>query len=124
VQLDNGIVDLPIGRHARDRKKMAVNFVESKDAVTQYRVLERFRNATLVELKLGTGRTHQIRVHMAYIGHPILGDDTYGVKAPIKRPALHAKMLGFIHPVTKKYMEFTSELPADMIKLIKILRAK
>jgi len=122
VQLDNGIVDLPIGRHPRNRKKMAVNFVDSKEATTQYKVIERFKSATLLELKLGTGRTHQIRVHLAYIGHPILGDDTYGVKARIGRPALHAKTLGFVHPSTNKRVEFTSVLPQDMIELIEYLR--
>lgn len=124
AELDNGVVDLPIGRSSRDRKKMAVNFVKSKSAVTTYKVLERFKGATLLELILGTGRTHQIRVHMSYLGHPLIGDDKYGMNKDINRPALHAKTLGFIHPVTKKYMEFTSNLPADMVKLIKRVRAK
>ena len=78
-----------------------------------------FYSATLLELKILTGRTHQIRVHMAYIGHPIVGDEKYGSRAHIGRPALHAKTLGFIHPKTKPYVEFTTELPADMVELIK-----
>lgn len=121
VQLDNGIIDLPIGRSLRDRKKMAVNFEHSKEAVTRYKVLERFHGASILEVVLGTGRTHQIRVHLAYIGHPILGDVKYGTKnETIARPALHAKSLGFIHPVTKKAMKFNTELPKD----IKVLIAK
>jgi 23S rRNA pseudouridine1911/1915/1917 synthase len=119
VQLDNGIVDLPIGRHVRDRFKMAVDFNSDKDAVTTYHVVERFRDSTLLELVLQTGRTHQIRVHMSHIGHPLLGDDKYGTRGQFPRPMLHAKLLGFTHPVTKKYMEFKSPTPNDMKKLIK-----
>lgn len=122
VQFDNGIVDVPIGRSDYDRKKMAVDPESERDAVTHYRVLERFADATLVELKLGTGRTHQIRVHMAHIGHPVLGDETYGTKAPIGRPALHARTIGFTHPSKNEYVEFSSRLPADMEKLIRELR--
>ena len=121
VQLDNGVIELPIGRHRRDRKKMAVDFAgsETKAAVTRYKALKRFKDFTLLELTLGTGRTHQIRVHMAYIDHPLLGDDKYGTHSSvIDRPALHAKTIGFIHPVTKKYIEFTSDLPKDMKRLI------
>jgi 23S rRNA pseudouridine1911/1915/1917 synthase len=118
VELDNGIIELPIGRHIRDRKKMAVKFEASKEALTRYKVLKRFEGFTVLELMLGTGRTHQIRVHMSYIGHPLIGDATYGSRAPIGRPALHAKTIGFMHPVTRKYMEFTSELPADMKEII------
>jgi len=118
VQLDNGIIDLPIGRSARDRKKMAVDFSQDRSAVTRYRVLERFRDSTLLELVLATGRTHQIRVHMSYLGHPLVGDQKYGSKQHFGRPALHAKALGFVHPVTGKYMEFSSELPPDMKGLI------
>lgn len=120
VELDNGIVELPIGRSPKDRKKMIVKFEDSKDALTSYAVLERFADdTTMIELVLGTGRTHQIRVHMAHIGHPLVGDEKYGHKDSIGRPALHAKVIGFIHPRTGKYMEFSSELPEDMLKLIK-----
>jgi 23S rRNA pseudouridine1911/1915/1917 synthase len=126
VQLDNGVVNLPVGRSGYDRKKMAVNFDEDegREAITRYKVVERFAEATLLEVTLGTGRTHQIRVHLSYIGHPILGDVTYGRSGNIARPALHAKTLGFVHPVTKKYVEFTSELPGDMLKLIEELRGQ
>jgi 23S rRNA pseudouridine1911/1915/1917 synthase len=123
VQLDNGIIDLPIGRSTRDRKKMAVVFERSREAVTRYKVLERFRNTTLLEITLGTGRTHQIRVHLSYIGHPILGDVKYGTTMTgFSRPALHAKTLGFVHPITKKYVQFDTEFPHDMKVLIENLR--
>lgn len=122
VELDNGIVELPIGRSYKDRKKMMVKFDDAKDAVTAYKVIERFDGATLLELVLGTGRTHQIRVHMTYIGHPLVGDEKYGQAADIGRPALHAKVIGFIHPATGKYMEFSSDLPDDMLKLIRELK--
>ncbi len=118
VDLDNGVIELPIARSTRDRKKMAVRFEGSKSAKTFYKVLKRFANFTLLELKLATGRTHQIRVHLSYIGHPLLGDDKYGTKGILDRPALHAKTIGFVHPATGNYMEFTSELPEDMKKLI------
>ena len=118
VQLDNGVIELPIGRSVRDRKKMAVKFAGSKSAKTSYKVTRRFKNFTLLEIILATGRTHQIRVHMSYIGHPLLGDERYGTKGILNRPALHASRLGFIHPITKKYMEFTTELPSDMEELI------
>ena len=80
--------------------------------------MERFKNSSILEVTLGTGRTHQIRVHMLHIGHPIVGDEKYGYKDSIGRQALHAKTIGFIHPKTGKYMEFSSELPDDMLKLI------
>jgi len=125
MELDNGIVELPIGRSTRDRKKMAVDFSSDKAAVTRYKVLERFNGSTLLELTLGTGRTHQIRVHMAYLSHPLIGDVSYGTKSDvIARPALHAKLIGFTHPVTKEYLEFSSELPSDMKRLISVLRAE
>jgi 23S rRNA pseudouridine1911/1915/1917 synthase len=124
VQLDNGIIDLPIGRHARDKLRMAVDFNSDKNAVTRYHVLERFRDSTLLELVLETGRTHQIRVHMSHIGHPLLGDDKYGTRGEYPRPMLHAKLLGFTHPVTGKYMEFKSPIPKDMNRLIKDKRSK
>jgi len=124
VQFDNGIVEAPLGRSRDDRRKVAVDFESDKNAVTSYKVIERFKNSTFLELRLGTGRTHQIRVHMAHIGHPVVGDETYGTnaKASIGRPALHAKTIGFTHPSTGKYIEFTSQLPKDMKKLIKELK--
>jgi 23S rRNA pseudouridine1911/1915/1917 synthase len=119
VELDNATIDLPIGRSGRDRKKMGVRFTRSKSATTRYKVLKRFGNFTLLELELGTGRTHQIRVHLSHLGHPILGDDKYGTRGELKRPALHAKTLGFVHPITKKRMEFDSEIPGDMEEFLK-----
>ena len=99
---DEGVIDKPIGRHPTDRKKMAINERNGKPAVTHYRVLERFGNYTYIECQLETGRTHQIRVHMASIGHPLLGDAVYGPKkCPVKNlqgQTLHAMVLGFIHP--------------------------
>jgi 23S rRNA pseudouridine1911/1915/1917 synthase len=124
VQLDNGIIDLPIGRHVRDRFRMAVDFNSEKEAITKYHVLERFKDSTLMELVLATGRTHQIRVHMSHIGHPLLGDDKYGTRGQFPRPMLHARLLGFTHPSTKKYLEFESPIPKDMKKLIRTKRAE
>ncbi len=120
MDLDNGIIELPIGRSSRDRKKMAVSYEKSKDAVTRYSVMDRMADSTLLEIVLGTGRTHQIRVHMSHIGHPLLGDVKYGSpNAEAKVLCLHAKTLGFTHPVTGKYMEFTSDIPKDMKAIIK-----
>ncbi len=109
---ERGRIDAPIGRDPIDRKKMAV-VKEGKDAVTNFRVVERFKKFTLCEFKLETGRTHQIRVHMKYIGYPLVGDPQYGSKKLISETGqyLHAGVLGFIHPKTKEYMEFRSELP-------------
>lgn len=119
VELDAGLIDLPIARHPRNREKMAINYADSKNAQTIYRVLKRFRDYTFIELMPKTGRTHQLRVHLAYIGHPILGDIKYGVRSDkINRPALHAQVLGFSHPATGKYIEFSTDLPADMERLI------
>jgi len=107
-----GTVDAPIGRDKYDRKKMCVTHQNSKHAVTHYVVLEEFNGYTLTKFTLETGRTHQIRVHSAYIGHPVLGDDVYGKPFKgIDGQCLHAKKIGFIHPKTKEYMEFDSELP-------------
>lgn len=119
VEFDNGTIDLPIGRHRRHRQKMAVGFTQSKEAVTHYRVVRRFKDYTRLELKLQTGRTHQIRTHMEYLGHPLLGDKKYGRTShkKIDRHALHAATLGFLHPVTKEFLEFKAELPADMKRL-------
>ncbi len=114
IKEDSLTVNAPIGRHPVKRKQMAVTLKNSKNAVTHCTVLERFKNFTHITLKLETGRTHQIRVHMAYIGHPVAGDDVYGPKKVIKSlggQCLHAKKIGFIHPVTGEYLEFESELP-------------
>lgn len=122
---DEGTVDAPIGRHPIDRKKMAVNHKNGKEAVTHYQVLERFGNATYVECRLETGRTHQIRVHMSSIGHPLLGDEVYGSgKNPwhLQGQALHAMILGFIHPHTGEYMEFQAPLPDYFCALLEKLR--
>ncbi|MCG2712209.1 MAG: RluA family pseudouridine synthase [Candidatus Omnitrophica bacterium] len=121
VEYDEGIIDEPISRSPFDRKKMKVCHASSREAKTFYRVLSRCEDASVLEVFPQTGRTHQIRVHMAYLGHPILGDSQYGKnqsKYPIKRQALHAKMLGFIHPESKKYVEFIAEVPLDMQNII------
>lgn len=108
----SGRIDAPIGRSRYDRKKMCVTELNSKNAVTHYEVLEEFGQYSLVRFRLETGRTHQIRVHSAYIGHPVLGDDVYGkAYKGLNGQCLHAKKIGFIHPETKAYMEFDSELP-------------
>lgn len=122
---DEGTIEGPVGRHPADRKKMAINYKNGKEAVTHYRVLERFGNATYIECQLETGRTHQIRVHMASIGHPLLGDTTYGSsKNPyhLQGQAHHAMVIGFLHPVTNTYMEFTAPLPEYFLKLLEKLR--
>ena len=122
---DEGTIEGPIGRHPIDRKKMAVNYKNGKDAVTHYKVLERFKNATYVECRLETGRTHQIRVHMTSIGHPLLGDEVYGSgKNPyhLQGQTLHAMILGFVHPSTGEYMEVTAPLPEYFVKLLEKLR--
>ena len=122
---DTGRIEGPIGRHPIDRKKMAINYKNGKDAVTHYQVLERFGNATYVECRLETGRTHQIRVHMASKGHPLLGDQVYGsARNPyhLQGQALHAMILGFVHPRSGEYMEFEAPLPEYFIKLLEKLR--
>ncbi len=121
---DEGTVSANIGRSTNDRKKMAV-VKEGRNAVTHYKVLERLGKFTLLELRLETGRTHQIRVHMSHIGHPLLGDEVYGPKKPpfnTEGQILHARVLGFIHPVTGKYMEFETELPEYFVKILELLR--
>ena len=122
---DEGMVEGPIGRHPTDRKKMAINHKNGKDAVTHYKVLKRYDGFTHLQLKLETGRTHQIRVHMAYIGHPVAGDPVYGVKKVITSlngQCLHARVIGFVHPITEKYIEITSELPIYFTQFLNRLR--
>ena len=121
---DIGTINKPIGRNKRDRLKMGI-VDDGKRAVTHYEVLERYKNTTLIKCVLETGRTHQIRVHMASIGHPLVGDEVYGFKKQrfkLKGQVLHAKTLGFIHPKTKEYMEFTTDLPKYYNDLIEKLR--
>ncbi len=131
---DEGEIALMIGRSATDRKKMSTRVKTGREAVTKWKVLKRFHNATLIQAKLGTGRTHQIRVHFASIGHPVLGDRTYGKKTEVEkkgskttirfpRQMLHAEVLGFIHPQHGEYLEFSSPLPEDMKKGIAELEA-
>ena len=125
IKEDSGTVNAPIGRHPIDRKKMSINEKNGRNAVTHYRVLERFGEYTYIACELETGRTHQIRVHMASIHHPLLGDCVYGpAKCPwtLQGQTLHAKILGIIHPRTGKYMEFDAPLPEYFEKLLKKLR--
>lgn len=114
IKTNSGTIDAPVGRHPVNRFKRAVVEKNGKRAVTHFKVLERYSGYTLVELKLETGRTHQIRVHMSYFGYPLVGDPLYGIKKKkfnLNGQMLHAKILGFIHPTTLEYMEFNSELP-------------
>lgn len=126
VKEDEGTIEGPIGRHPIERKKMAINEKNGKPAITHYKVLERFGNYTYMQFKLETGRTHQIRVHMSSIGHPLLGDSLYASgKSPFKNlcgQTLHAKTIGFIHPSTKEYMEFHAPLPEYFEKLLSQLK--
>jgi len=140
--MDEGEIDAPIGRDRADRKRMAVIGISSRDAATSFRVLERYDVASLLSLRLRTGRTHQIRVHMSYLGYPVFGDPKYGGRrkalrslpdslrprgeallGTISRQALHAATLGFVHPVSGRYMEFSSDLPEDMRSLLELLRS-
>jgi 23S rRNA pseudouridine1911/1915/1917 synthase len=124
---DRGTVDAPIGRHPRDRQRMAVVSQGGRHAVTHYRVLERFGPYTLLELRLETGRTHQIRVHMAYLGHPLVGDLKYGPSRPhfdLQGQFLHAATLGFHHPREGEYMEFTAPLPGELQDILARLKEK
>lgn len=115
----SGTVDAPIGRHKNDRKKMCVTTENSRNAVTHYSVIKQYGNYAHVRLRLETGRTHQIRVHLAYIGHPVLGDDVYGKPyKDLDGQCLHARKIGFVHPTTGEYMEFTGELPEYFRKLL------
>lgn len=124
VQHDEGICEEPVGRAFLNRKKVIVKPSGGKDAVTRFRVVKRFANATLLEIRPQTGRTHQIRVHLAHLGHPVLGDTFYGTMHPrIQRQALHASTLGFEHPRTKKSLSFTTELPEDIRGLLRFLES-
>jgi 23S rRNA pseudouridine1911/1915/1917 synthase len=136
---DSGTIVAPIGRSRRDRKKMAVTSVNSKEAITKFSVIERYAKFSLIELKLETGRTHQIRVHLSHIGYPVVGDPTYGgrnraIKSAVSqnvrialqrlsRQALHAQLLGFIHPGTDQYVEFSAPIPEDIQNVIDALRS-
>lgn len=132
VRGDSGKISMKIGRSMTDRKKMSVRTRKGKEAETKWDVIEKFKNATLIRAKLSTGRTHQIRVHFASSGHPVLGDDTYGKKTSITlsgnrklrfpRQMLHAKVLGFRHPVTGRKMRFTSPIPNDMQEALNALK--
>lgn len=124
IKEERGTINAPIGRHPADRLKMAVVAKNGKEAVTHFTVLKRFHDYTLIQAKLETGRTHQIRVHMAYIHHPLVGDPVYGPKKEkfnIEGQALHAQTLGFVHPSTGQYMEFYAELPPYFTRIIKVI---
>lgn len=121
---DEGTVCTPIGRDEKDRKRMAVNEKNGKEAVTHYRVLQRFRDFTYIECRLETGRTHQIRVHMTSIGHPLLGDEIYGPRKTafhLEGQTLHAYCLGFMHPVSGQYIEVKAPIPPYFLHLLEIL---
>jgi 23S rRNA pseudouridine1911/1915/1917 synthase len=139
VRENEGVVELPVGRHPRDRKRMSIRSPRGREALTRWRVVERFGDVTLLEVVIKTGRTHQIRVHLNTIGHPVIGDRIYwnprrlasvsdraerSKLAEMTRQALHAGTLGFHHPLTREYMEFTSPLPEDMETLIRYLRER
>lgn len=119
IKEDSGTIDAPIGRDKNDRKKMAVNF-DGKKAITHFKVIERYKDATLLEVVLETGRTHQIRVHMNYINHPVVNDPTYGNRKLFDESGqcLHAKELGFVNPTNNEYMEFNSELPECFLNIL------
>lgn len=124
---ENGTVNAPIGRSKKDRKKMCVTYENSKDAVTHYEVIQNYGEFTHLKCILETGRTHQIRVHMASIGHPVAGDDVYGPKKIITKlngQCLHAKVIGFVHPRSGKYMEFNSELPEYFKNFLNEIKTK
>ncbi len=124
IKEDDGEINAPLGRSDKDRKKRTVTTKNSKLAITNYWVVSRFSKYTLLKLKLKTGRTHQIRVHMKYIGHPVVGDDVYGSKINkfgLEGQLLHSKILGFVHPTTSEYMEFESELPDYFLRVLKII---
>ena len=122
VASDEGTISAPIGRHPTNRQKMAVRYDSTRDALTRYRVVKRFKNATVLELCPQTGRTHQLRVHLKHLGHPILGDLRYGIQAGFSRQALHAHRLGFQHPGKGKWVEFVSPLPTDLKQALERFR--
>lgn len=127
IEHNSGTIDAPIGRDPKDRKKMTVTEINSKEAVTHFDVVERFKNYTLIKCKLETGRTHQIRVHMQFIGHPIVGDEVYGRRKTLKDTqgqVLHAYKLELIHPSTKEKMTFEAELPAYFQELLTKIRSE
>ena len=127
INEDTATIDAPIGRDKNDRKKMAVTSENSKDAITHIRVLDRYKDSTLIRCKLETGRTHQIRVHLNYIGHPVVNDPVYGYKKLIDKDfgqMLHAEKIGFVHPTTKEYMEFTAPLPGRFKEILEIYKTK
>jgi 23S rRNA pseudouridine1911/1915/1917 synthase len=121
IKEEKGTIDAPIGRDPKNRLRMAVTDSNSRSAITHYKVLQRLGDFTYIQAKLETGRTHQIRVHMAYIKHPLLGDHVYGPKKRIlgaEGQVLHAKSIGFVHPRNQVYMEFTSELPKEFQRIL------
>lgn len=125
IKEDTATIDAPIGRDKNNRKKMTVTSENSKEAVTHIKVLERYKNATLIRCKLETGRTHQIRVHLNYINHPVVNDPVYGHKKLIDKnfgQMLHAEKISFVHPTTKEYMEFTSPLPERFKEILEIYK--
>lgn len=127
IKDDEGTIDAPIGRHPIDRKKMSINHQNGRNAITHYKVLERFGDYTYIQCQLETGRTHQIRVHMSSLRYPLLGDQVYGPqKCPFKLQGqtLHAKILGIVHPTTGEYMEFDAQLPEYFEKLLQRFREK
>ena len=131
IKKGSGTIEVGLGRHVKERKKISVHTNNAREAVTLYKVRERFRNATLVEVEIKTGRTHQIRVHMAHIGHPVLGDRTYGSakndrmgELVIPRQMLHAESLSLLHPVTGHPMTFSAPPPRDMAGVIEQLRSR
>lgn len=126
IKNDSGTIDAPIGRDLFDRKKMAVTDINSKDAITHFKVLDRYKDSTLIECVLETGRTHQIRVHMNYIGYPIVNDPLYGRKKIINDfgQMLHAKSIGFVHPIKEKYMEFECDCPKEFYDILNLFKER
>jgi len=120
MEFDEGSIVLPLARSDKDRKKMGPSFASGKEAITEYRVIDRFKEFTLVKLMPLTGRTHQLRVHLAHLGHPVAGDRTYGGGVSLPRQALHASKLRFRHPVLKKNLQFAAVLPGDMKQFLKL----